>query len=819
MASLFLSSTFLAFPSSHKLFLSLHHNHHRLSFNNFQQYPLRKHFTYRLYASSLNKTSRSRRKLKSNEELRNDLREFLSRVGLPNDHVPTMKELSEHGRNDLANIVRRRGYKFVRELLANSTKIDCDGLIAEKGLPGQNEKVGNEAEDFLLLVEEPSLRNYFGSTNTESNLNSDDNSGLPIESSADSSLEENHSYAYNGQNDTESNRSVMNNLSGGSFSNTDLICDEIGLLPLESSSSLGLEEKASTSYNIERQHEKKNIAENISSSNDVSTMETYFSSSNVEPSPNFVEHHYTSPEASTTITLEGEVSSSNDVCIVESYSSSSNVEPSLNFVEHHYMSPEASATITMEEEVSSSNDVSIVESYSSSSNIEPSPNFVENHYTSPEASATITLEEKVSSSNDVSILESYPSSSNVELSPNFVEYHYTSPEASESNDVSIVESYPSSSNIKPFPNLVEHHYTSSEASTSNDVSIIDSYPSSSNIKPFPNFVEHHYTSAQASASITLEEKVSSSNDVFIVESYPSSSNVESSSNFVEHHYTAPEASAPLTLEEKVANFIQNGDLDMIDDDVYDILDESDAKESEEVTEGGNKSGIPGPDLLERVYNHRADGAVTLNGSALTSNKLTSSATVNHPLRDDGLAAEGLINVDFDKDLDIETSRIENQLEINNLKSMLQQMELELSRLKDQIEKEQRALCVLQTKAETEISKAQKLISEKDAELNAVEESLSGLEEVEIQYSGDGEIVEVAGSFNGWHHRIKMDPKPSSSIIETIGSRKSRTWSTVLWLYPGMYEIKFIVDGEWKNDPKRESVTRGGILNNILRVDR
>ncbi|XP_031261712.1 protein PTST homolog 3, chloroplastic isoform X2 [Pistacia vera] len=383
MASLFLSSTFLPFPPSHKIFLSLHHNHHRLSFNNFQQYPLRKHFTYRLYASSLNKTSRSRRKVKSNEELRNDLREFLSRVGLPNDHVPTMKELSEHGRNDLANIVRRRGYKFVRELLANSTKIDCDDLIAEKGLP----------------------------------------------------------------------------------------------------------------------------------------------------------------------------------------------------------------------------------------------------------------------------------------------------------------------------------------------------------------------------------------------------------------------------------------------------DESDAKESEEVTEGGNKSGIPGPDLLERVYNHRADGAVTLNGSALTSNKLASSATVNHPLRDDGLVAEGLLNVDFDKDLDIETSRIENQLEINNLKSMLQQMELELSRLKDQIEKEQRALCVLQTKAETEISKAQKLISEKDAELNAVEESLSGLEEVEIQYSGDGEIVEVAGSFNGWHHRIKMDPKPSSSIIETIGSRKSRTWSTVLWLYPGMYEIKFIVDGEWKNDPKRESVTRGGILNNILRVDR
>ncbi|XP_044502140.1 protein PTST homolog 3, chloroplastic isoform X4 [Mangifera indica] len=452
MASFFLSSsTFLPLPSSYKLFLSLHHDYSpHLSFNNFQ-YPLRKHLTFTLCASSLNKSSRSRRKVKSNEELRNDLREFLSGVGLPNDHVPTMKELLEHGRNDLANIVRRRGYKFVGELLAKSTKTDSDDFIAEEGLP-------------------------------------------------------------------------------------DLITDETGLPPIESPSCSGVEEKASTSFNIEGQHEEKNIAENISSSN------------------------------------------------------------------------------------------------------------------------------------DVSIVESYPSSSNVELSPNFFQYHYTSPKAS--------------------PNL--------------------------------------------------------------------------------------------TLEEKVSNFVQNGDLD----DVYGIFDERDAKVSKEVAEGGNKSGIPGAEHLHRVYKHTAVGGVALNGSALTSNKLASSETVNHPLRDDGLAAEELISADFDKDLDIE-----------------------------------HALSVLQTKAETEITKAQQLISAKDAELNAVEESFSGLEEVEIQYSGDGEIVEVAGSFNGWHQLIKMDPKPSSSIIENIGSRKSRTWSTVLWLYPGMYEIKFVVDGEWKTDPQRESVTRGGILNNILRVNR
>ena len=42
-----------------------------------------------------------------------------------------------------------------------------------------------------------------------------------------------------------------------------------------------------------------------------------------------------------------------------------------------------------------------------------------------------------------------------------------------------------------------------------------------------------------------------------------------------------------------------------------------------------------------------------------------------------------------------------------------------------------ALSTLQTKAETEIHKAQKLVSEKDAELHDAEESLSGLEEVFI----------------------------------------------------------------------------------------
>jgi hypothetical protein len=43
-------------------------------------------------------------------------------------------------------------------------------------------------------------------------------------------------------------------------------------------------------------------------------------------------------------------------------------------------------------------------------------------------------------------------------------------------------------------------------------------------------------------------------------------------------------------------------------------------------------------------------------------------------------------------------------------------------------------------------------------------------QVEIQYCGNGELVEVAGSFNGWHRWIRLDPQPSSSIWDNFGSR-------------------------------------------------
>ncbi|XVE61662.1 hypothetical protein DITRI_Ditri06bG0058000 [Diplodiscus trichospermus] len=319
----------------------------------------------------------------------------------------------------------------------------------------------------------------------------------------------------------------------------------------------------------------------------------------------------------------------------------------------------------------------------------------------------------------------------------------------------------------------------------------------------------------------MVEDVSPSTFLSVGDNYSGSLNANPDLNSDDKTFMPEESLAMSTLEEKVANFVQNGDLDAIDYNVYGMLNESGDKEINEVVETNNEVSTQSRTNNQECSEQSDGAAITLNGSTMVAKQVAPPVAVNYaPWSDDNMEAQTLKGDDnMREDLNFETTGRDNEIEINHLKFMLHQKEIELSHLKEQIEMEKIALSTLQTQAETEIHKAQKLVSEKDAELLAAEESLSGLEEVQIEYCGDGEIVEVAGSFNGWHHRIKMDPKPSSTIKNPIDSRKSKVWSTVLWLYPGVYEIKFVVDGQWKIDPRRESTNKGGLCNNILRVDR
>jgi 1,4-alpha-glucan branching enzyme len=65
---------------------------------------------------------------------------------------------------------------------------------------------------------------------------------------------------------------------------------------------------------------------------------------------------------------------------------------------------------------------------------------------------------------------------------------------------------------------------------------------------------------------------------------------------------------------------------------------------------------------------------------------------------------------------------------------------------------------------------------------------------------------LAGDFNGWDakkHIMKRDHQGR--------------WSKIVTLDPGRYEYKFVVDGEWRNDPSNDQVVSNsfGTLNNLL----
>nr|CAD1835724.1 unnamed protein product [Ananas comosus var. bracteatus] len=84
--------------------------------------------------------AKSSRRTKSDKEVCNELREFMSVIGLPENRVPMLKDLSEHGRKDLANIVRRRGYKAITKLLLSSNANDSE-------YSDENHERNNSAED------------------------------------------------------------------------------------------------------------------------------------------------------------------------------------------------------------------------------------------------------------------------------------------------------------------------------------------------------------------------------------------------------------------------------------------------------------------------------------------------------------------------------------------------------------------------------------------------------------------------------------------------------------------------------------------------
>ena len=99
-----------------------------------------------------------------------------------------------------------------------------------------------------------------------------------------------------------------------------------------------------------------------------------------------------------------------------------------------------------------------------------------------------------------------------------------------------------------------------------------------------------------------------------------------------------------------------------------------------------------------------------------------------------------------------------------------------------------------------------------SELSGMEPE-AGAREVVVRFHDQSAAdVRIAGDFNGW-----VPDKGVRSLIESDGP--SRVWTKVLQLQPGTYQYRYVVDGEWREDPSNpDSVPGiGGQPNSILVV--
>ena len=94
----------------------------------------------------------------------------------------------------------------------------------------------------------------------------------------------------------------------------------------------------------------------------------------------------------------------------------------------------------------------------------------------------------------------------------------------------------------------------------------------------------------------------------------------------------------------------------------------------------------------------------------------------------------------------------------------------------------------------------------EASLGALPETIPDPREVVVRYRDSiARDVRIAGDFNGW-----VPDKGVRSLIESEG--KTRVWTKILQLPPGVYHYRYVVDGEWREDPENpENVgsTTGG----------
>lgn len=77
----------------------------------------------------------------------------------------------------------------------------------------------------------------------------------------------------------------------------------------------------------------------------------------------------------------------------------------------------------------------------------------------------------------------------------------------------------------------------------------------------------------------------------------------------------------------------------------------------------------------------------------------------------------------------------------------------------------------------------------------------------IDFSGANEVI-LMGDFNNWNPKKHLMKKDRNGV-----------WNKAVILPPGSYEYKFLVDGQWKEDPQNDQICLNcfGTYNNIINL--
>ncbi|XP_019164781.1 PREDICTED: uncharacterized protein LOC109160963 isoform X2 [Ipomoea nil] len=145
----------------------------------------------------------------------------------------------------------------------------------------------------------------------------------------------------------------------------------------------------------------------------------------------------------------------------------------------------------------------------------------------------------------------------------------------------------------------------------------------------------------------------------------------------------------------------------------------------------------------------------------------------------------------------DVQKLSDALEFQENQLMHAQMRLRSIRAK---------LTVLEGKMTLTTIDAQKTMEKKQNRINGAYLATQLLRTTHIVWPKSASEVLLAGSFDGWTSQwLQRKMEKSSAGI----------FSVTMLLYPGRYEIKFIVDGKWRVDPLRPIVKNHGHENNLL----